>query len=54
MIEELPVEREEDNQHDEQAVAVIKNGAVVFASTPNSLAATSFEDFCAHSTALNL
>ena len=29
MIEKLPVKREEDNQHDEHAVAVMKNGTVV-------------------------
>ena len=27
--EELPVEREEDNQHDQHAVAVVKNGDIV-------------------------
>ena len=27
--EELPVEREEDNQHDQHAVAVVKNGYVL-------------------------
>ena len=27
--EELPVEREEDNQHDQHAVAVVKNGTIV-------------------------
>ena len=29
MIGELPIEREEDNQHDEHAVAVMKNGTII-------------------------
>ena len=29
VIGEVPIEREEDNQHDEHAVAVMKNGTII-------------------------
>ena len=52
--EELPVEREEDNQHDEHDVAVMKNSnGTIVGHVPHSISA-SFEDFSAHSTALSL
>ena len=39
--EELPVEREEDNQHDQQSVAVVKNGDIV-GNMPRSISSVLF------------